>query len=389
MLKNTKNMGEIKVFGCFIVCLFVLFIIGGCATTSTIQTSNEPIRIGVLTPLTGDASPWGIPPKQGAELAHDLLGGGIGDRLVKIFYEDSKCDSKQAVSAVHKLTNIHRVDVIIGAVCSSSTLAIAPIVEAAGIPLISPASTSPKITNAGDYIFRVVPTDALRSQVFAKYVFDKGISNVAILYINNDGGKGIAVSFTGAFENLGGKVVVQESYAESAKDVKTQLMKIQSKNPEAIVISSYQKDTVLVMKQVKELGIKTPLYFATEAVEDSSVVKTAGNAAESAVYILAAEAKGSIVDKFKTEYKLKFGNLPELYAAEGFDAYVLIYNSVKKCNGLSQRAGLSKCVKDVLYGVENFKGVSGKISFDLNGDVKKPMAIKKIVDGKRIVIAEV
>ena len=303
--------------------------------------------------------------------------------MIEIFYEDSQCGPVQGVSAAQKLINVNQVDAIVGAVRSSVTLAIAPIIEQNQVVLISPASTSPKITNAGDYIFRVVPSDALRGKIFAEYIRnDVNLEKVTILAINNEAGLGNKDSFQKRFEELGGKIILTELYEQKAKDVKTQLIKINNKNPQAIVVVSYPEDSILVLKQVKELGISVPLYFQTEALDNISVIKAAGDTAEEVVYILPAESSGNVVEKFKESFKNKFNKEPALYAAEGCDAFNLLIESIKKCGENFDPI----CFKNKLYKIENYQGASGIITFDNNGDVLKPMAIKKIISGEKIII---
>jgi branched-chain amino acid transport system substrate-binding protein len=342
------------------------------------------IKIGVIAPLTGEASEWGIPPKEGVELGLEMIKNKINGSSVEVIYEDTQCDPAKGVSAVQKLINIDKVDAIIGEVCSSVTLAVAPIMEEKKIPLISPASTNPKISTAGDYIFRVVPSDALRGEIFAEYIKNNvGIDKVAILYINNEGGAGNKDSFKEKFEELGGKIVTIESYQQSATDVKTQLTKIEKQNPRAVIVVSYPADSVIVLKQAKELELNLPLYFQTEALEDPSVIKGVGDAANGVVYILPAEPLGKEVDKFKNAFKEKFNKEPALYAAEGFDVFNLVIKTIKECNAANS---LSQCIKDKLYTIKNYQGASGIITFDKNGDVLKPMAIKIIENGEKKVL---
>jgi len=369
------------IIGIIIIAIIValVFVFG------TGKTTEGLVKIGVLAPLTGEASQWGVPPKEGIELALELIKNRVDNKKVEVIYEDTQCDPAKGVSAVQKLINIDEVDAIIGAVCSSVTLAIAPIVEKSEVPLISPASTSPKISDAGDYVFRVVPSDALRGEVFADYIKnDVGLNKVAILYINNEGGAGNKDSFKKRFEELGGKIVAIESYAQGTKDVKTQLMKIKNQNIQAIVIVSYPADSVIILKQAQELGLSLPLYFQTEALEDPFVLEAAGESANGVIYILQADPSGREVEKFENMFEERFNRAPALYAAEGFDAFNLIIKAIKECKA---ETDLSSCIKDELYTIKNYQGVSGTITFDGKGDVLKPMAIKKIIEnGKKKVL---
>jgi len=361
-----------------IVAIIVIVVVG------FYKSPKETIKIGVMSPLSGEASQWGIPPKEGIQLALEMVKGKVDNKVIEVIYEDTQCDPAKGVNAVQKLINVDKVDAIIGAVCSSVTLAIAPIVEENKVVLISPASTNPKISEAGDYIFRVVPSDVLRGEIFADYIKnDVGLNKVAILYINNEGGVGNRDSFKKRFEELGGKVVVAESYEQGAREVRTQLIKIKDQNPQAIIVVSYPADSVVVLKQAKELGLSLPLYFQTEALEDPSVIQGAGEAAEGVVYILPAEPLGREVEEFRRAFKEKFNKEPALYAAEGFDAFNLIIKAIKDCK---TEADLSSCIKDKLYTIKNYQGASGIITFDEKGDVLKPMAIKRIENGQKKVL---
>lgn len=165
-----------------VVAVAIIAVIWG-----TKERKPEIIKIGGILPLTGDAAQWGIPPRNGAQLAVDEInakGGVAGKRLV-LTVEDTRCEPKEGVSAFSKLLAEQDIKIVLGGVCSSVTLAVAPLAERNHILLVSPASTNPKITSAGDFIFRVIPSDDLRGKVFAEYLFnDLKIGRVAMLYIN-------------------------------------------------------------------------------------------------------------------------------------------------------------------------------------------------------------
>lgn len=358
-----------------------LFAFNGCA-----KKEENVIKIGAILPLTGDAAQWGIPPQRGAQLAVEQINarGGVRGRKIALYIEDSQCEPKEGVSAFNKLLTNKDLKIVLGAVCSSVTLAVAPIAEKSKVLLISPASTNPKITQAGDFIFRVIPSDELRGKIFAGYLYnDLEIKSVTLLYINNEGGVGNRNAFKARFSELGGKVLIDESYEQGATDMRTQLAKIKNSDVEAVVIVSYPNDTVLIMKQSKELGLSKPLYFQTEAVEDPHVLREAGNAAEGVVYILPAPAKGKMTDEFIKLYEEKYGIKPELFAAEAYDIINLIADAI---NSQETDYLTSEKIRDYLYNVKNYPAASGTITFDLNGDVLKPMAIKKIKEGKSILI---
>jgi branched-chain amino acid transport system substrate-binding protein len=360
--------------------IFLLFlIIAGCAP----KESQQTISLGAVLPLTGSAAQWGVPARDAALLAIDEINakGGIGGRKLQIDVEDDQCQPAAGVSATQKILTSKQPVAILGAVCSSVTLAIAPIAERNRVVLISPASTNPSITNAGDYMFRDIPSDAYRGKAFAQYVFSKGYKNVSVLYINNDGGLGNQQSFSENFRGLGGTIASVDAYPADAQDFRAQLTKIKQQKSDALMVVSYPGDTPLVLRQAYELGLRKPLFFQTEALDDPAVIAKAGNAAERVTYILPAQPEGAVTQVFAQKYKERYHRDPELFAAESYDAIMLIYQCLSNAPQPS-----SEALKTALYKTQNYNGASGIISFDSNGDVSKPMTIKRIENGKAVVV---
>jgi branched-chain amino acid transport system substrate-binding protein len=350
-------------------------------STSAVAESGT-ITIGVILPLTGEAAHWGIPPRNGAEMAVDEINrdGGVGGRKLALVVEDDQCKPAIGISAFDKIVAAANPAAVLGAVCSGVTLAIAPLAEARKTALISPASTSPKVTDAGDFIFRVIPSGSLRAKIFAEYVFnEKGLRKLAVLYINNEGGIGGSSAFKARFTQLGGAVVLEETYAQGATDVRAQLTKIKASGADGIMVGSYPPDTVLVLRQARELELRQPMFLTTEAVENPEVLRETGDAANGVVYILAAPATGAAPEKFTQAYEAKFGKKPELFAAEGYDIVRLIAAAIAASKD-SLASGSD--IRDFLYKVRNYAGASGAITFDQNGDVIKPYAIKTIEGGR-------
>ena len=358
--------------------LFILFLLIGCN-----QRENNTIKIGAIFPLTGDAAAWGIPPRNGAKLAVDEINktGGINGKKIKLVIEDDACDATKAVNAANKLISIDNPVAIVGAVCSGSTLAIAPYANKNKIVLISPASTDPAISNAGDYLFRDIPSDEYRAKVFAQYIVSNGHRKAAILYINNQPGKSAEQNFTKYFERDGGRVNITESYDAQTNDVITQLTKIRNAKSDFILSISQINDAVIVMKNIKELNIKTPIYFLSEALDDPSVRKNAGNAADGVTFITFAKTKNKEHEDFLLKYKKKYGKDPGVFASEAFDAVNIL---AKVCSTMKEITGEN--IKNALYKIQNYQGASGNISFDKNGDVEKALAIKKIAGNETKVV---
>ena len=213
---------------------FVLVSLAGCG-----QKSDE-IRIGVFAGLTGGTATFGRSTANGVEMAFFEINeqGGLLGQKVKIILEDDQSKPEEAKTAVIKLIKRDRVVALIGEVASSRTLAAAPEAQRAKIPLISPSSTNPKVTEIGDYIFRGCFIDPFQGSMMAKFAYQKlGLRKVAIFKdIKNDYSVGLSDFFEKTFKALGGEIVANESYSEGDIEFRAQLTAIRALGPEGIYV---------------------------------------------------------------------------------------------------------------------------------------------------------
>lgn len=367
-----------KLIGAIIIAILLLSIIvvSGCVR------KPKEVKIGAILPLTGDAAAWGERAKEGIDMAVDELNkaGGIKGVPVEVIYEDSKAVPKEGVNAMKKLVTVDNVQVVIGDVVSSVTLAIAPIANENKVVVISPSASAPEVTDAGEYIFRNWPSDVYEGRVIAKFAYnDLNIENIAILYINNDYGASLKDVVAKTFEEQGGKVLVVDNYFEDATDFRTQLTKIKHKNPEAIYIISYYKDGALILQQAKEIGIQSR-FLGASAIEDPKLLEIVGDAAEGLIYPVSSgydpNSEEDIVQEFKKTFKDKYGEEPAYLNAQAYDATKIVALSIEK-GGFSGEE-----IQKAMSQIKDYPGVTGKTTFDENGDVIKQMLIKTVKNGK-------
>ena len=366
------------IVGAVIVIVLAAFA-GACLDKQ--PTESEEIKIGAILPLTGEAAKYGEDAKLGIDLAVEEINaaGGIKGKKIQVVYEDSQAAPSQGVAAIQKLVTVDKVPVIIGAMASSVTLAIAPIAEENKVVLLSPASTAPQITEAGDYIFRNEVSDAYGGKAQAELTWDElGIRNVAILYINNDYGVGTIDTFKKNFESYGGNITAIEVFEQGATDFRTQLTKIKDSNPDAIFLVGY-KEVILILKQAKELGIETQILSST-MFEDPEILEKVGDLAEGVIYVYYGgfdpESDEEQVETFISDLAEKYGREPGHYTAESYDAMKLISVAIEKGGYNSEE------IKNALYDIKDYQGLAGSISFDENGDVIKLVTLKTVKDGK-------
>lgn len=353
-----------------IIVLVLVFLGGNALKTKkqnqTGQVRSEKVKVGFMGPLSGDAASYGESIKRGVELAKKEIGGEI-----EIVFEDSKCDGKEAVNAINKLVSADKVQAIIGEVCSGGTLAAAPIAEQNKVVMLSAASTSSKISEAGAYIFRVVPSDALQGDFGAKLVYDKGLRKLAILYSNEEYGLGVNNVLKESFAQAGGSVVASETFERGAVDLRTQITKVRTAKPDAVyVISNSPDSAVAALKQLKEMGVSATV-FGSEGLKAQDILDGASGSAEGMILITVSSGTSDFVSRHKNEY----GSDPGPFAAQGYDAYQALALAVKA----GAKTGID--IKNKLSDLE-FDGASGKIKFDERGDIEGNYDVYVVKDGK-------
>ena len=359
----------------------ILLIICGLIWVSCQKKVEEKVvKIGAVLVLTGPNAKAGQSAKQGIEMAVEEINasGGVKSRKIKVIYEDDGGEPQKSVSAVQKLINVDKVLAILGPMWSSCVLAVAPIVESKGVVILSPTASSPKITYAGDYIFRNTYSDAIEGAKTAEFASKElKYGKAGILFINNDYGVGLKDAFKRKFEELGGKIVIDEGYDPKTTDFRTILVKVKERSPEVIYIAGYSEMGQL-LRQMRETGIKIPV-LSCIMFEISDIAKVAGKAAEGVIYAYPSydpEKGNEITLKFAKKFKEKYGTLPDPEAAFSYDAVKILALAMEK-GGFT-----SEDIKNALYKIKGYNGITGKTSFDENGDVIKPVGFKRVHNGK-------
>jgi len=359
-----------------IVVIIAIIVIGGIWYIATREPKEEEvIKIGLIFPLTGGAANIGQGQKNAVELALEQL----NDSNIQLIFEDDRLEADDAVTAAQKLINVDKVDAIIGPSWSGATLAVAPIAESNRTLLLSPSASSPSITSAGDYIFRVYPADDMAVKMVAEFAFNNlKITKAAVLYdLANDSFVQERNYIKNEFEKLGGKIVIEESFKTKDTDFKTQLLKIKNSEAEVIFFSAFPVETGLFLKQAKELDLKQPFISLDTVVEDPSVITGAQEAAEGLIYQSPAKPENKEHLNYVADYKERYEKDPPAYSAEAYDCLMLVIKAIKESDGTKED------IKNKLYQIgQNYMGASGEITFDKNGDVSKSFILKTIKNGQ-------
>lgn len=357
--------------------LSLLLTIFGLICNPVFAADNQPVKIGAILPLTGDGSFWGINPKNGIEFALKDL-AREGKPGFKVIYEDDKCDPKEAVAAYRKLTSLDGVKIILGPACSSASLAVMPLAEKDGILLLT-FSEADSISQGGENIFRLYVPNGRQGRKLAQYVRGKaGVSSIAVISIQNAFGTDIAGAFQEEFEKSGGKIVAREEYDPAARDFRSQLLRLKAARPEALFFASYIADGAILMRQAKEMGAAAS-YFTGSTINSPDFFQQLGPLAENLVF---ADIKDQTSEEFRSRFAAEYSvTWPGMQSgAPLFYDIVRILSLVGATNDIPR-------LRESLYTLRGYTGVSGPFSFDRSGDLERTHSMFTVKDGK-VVAAE-
>ena len=347
------------------------------------------LLVGVVGSLTGANATFGNSTKNGVDLAikQKNASGGVLGKKVRAIHLDDQGRPEEAKTATQRLITQDKVLAVIGEVASSNSLAMAPVAQRAKIPMISPSSTNPAVTEIGDYIFRMCFIDPFQGFVMAKFARDNlKLSKVAILRdVRNDYSVGLANVFTEEFKKMGGTIVADESYAQGDVDYKATLTKIRGAAPEAIYIPGYYTEVGQIARQARELQIEVPL-MGGDGWDSDKLFEGGGKAVDGSYFSnhYHVDDPSPAIQKFVADYRAEFNETPDALAALGFEAAAVTLAAFEKAGALDPVKA-----RDVLAATRAFPGVTGQITLDAQRNAVKPAVVIQIKEGKRAFVAQI
>jgi branched-chain amino acid transport system substrate-binding protein len=359
------------------ILLFIvsIWLLASCSSDKT------EFRVGVLTPLTSvDGSTYGEATQRGIELAAEFLerNKDFSDLSIKIVYEDTKFSSTVANSALEKLVTFDNVNIIIGPFSSSVVQAVSSKANEYQVPVISASATADYLKEAGEYIFRNVPTNLKQGSLMAEYCISTlGIKeDIVVYYLNNEYGISCSKSFINTIENNGGKITLVEQFTPRTTDFRTTLLKIKNLNPKFIYIPDHYDEAGLLLKQAKELGLNT-IFAGGDGSYSPKLAEIAGSGSEDFLMTLMFVDKNSNeFNEFEKLYINKYGESPDVYSAYAYDAFLMVahlYNEMLDAEIEINKQTILKHLNSFEY-----KGITGITKFDEFGEVNKEFSIYKL-----------
>jgi ABC-type branched-subunit amino acid transport system substrate-binding protein len=352
------------------------------------KASNR-VTIGAVLLLSGDNALWGQNARRALDLLSEQLNkqGGIGGHPLTIVYEDSRGDPSTAVSAFQKLTTVNHVPAVLGDMLSSTTLAMAPQANEDRTVLIGISCSSPAVTDAGPYVYRVWPSDLYEGKAFAEWVHQSGLRSISIAYINNEYGTGLRDAFAKQFIASGGKITTSEGYNQAQDEARTLAVKLLSASSDGVYIVGYYEDTALMIRALRQAGYKGMLLGTSSSINEK-LIKISGSGAEGFTAALVNDFDKSHLtlkqSQFLAAYKARYGEEPDWAATHAGDAFEVTVKCLK--DGAFSGDQIKACIDKR----REFDGIDLGVVFDGNGDIlNKPIAVDVIRNGQFVNVSTI
>ncbi len=361
--------------------------------TEVSQETSEQVKVAVAGPFTGTAAAFGEMIKRGAELKAKEINtaGGINGMKLTLKFGDDAGTDKEAKSVATRFATDKEILAVVGHFNSSCSLAGKPIYKDNEIVALSPGSTNVSVAEGSDWTFRNLYRDDFQGKFIARYIQNvlTDAKTVAVLFDNDDYGRGLRDAFTAEAKVINLEVVRSVAYDRENTDFSTQLTDIKGKKPDIIFISGLYEQAALIVKQARKLGIRS-LFFGADGIDSPDFLKNAGVSAEG-TYLTTPftfGAGGEKAAKVASAFEAEFGVPPDTWAALTYDAMGMIAEAIEKTyNKDATLAENRKAIRVHLASLdtpeEGYKGITGLTYFDKNGDtVNKPAYVKIVKNGE-------
>jgi branched-chain amino acid transport system substrate-binding protein len=349
---------------------------------ATVTIASAQIKIGEVNPLTGGISQFGISCHQGYLLAIEEVNqaGGVLGQKIELVTEDDRSKPGECATVVRKLIGVDKVVGVLGDATSSATLEGAPIAQSSKVPMITPTATNPKITEVGDYIFRVCFLDEFQGRVLARFAREKlNAKTAAILTdVKQDYSVDLTKFFKEQFTKNGGSITREQSYSTGDTDFRAQLTTLRAPKPDVVYVPGYYQEVALIIKQARQVGLTMP-FIGCDGWANQSLLTIGGKALDGCYLTnhFSPDDPAPAVQKFVEKYKSKYGSVPDTFAALGYDAARIVMDAINRAGSAEPSA-----IRDALAKTSGFEGCTGTIGFDANRNATKAALVLTIKDGK-------
>ena len=362
------------------------FAVAGLLALPACTKKKETIKVGEFASLTGPTATFGQSSHKGISMAFEEINasGGVQGKKISLVTEDDAGKTEETTNAVQKLVSREKVVAVLGEVASSRSIVGGNVCETSRIPMVSPASTNPKVTEGKKWVFRICFVDTFQGSAMASFSrqFLKANSAAILTDRKNEYSVGLAEFFERDFVADGGTIVCSESYQEGDIDFKPQLTKIKSTGPDVVFLPGYYTDVGLVLKQARlELGMKMP-FIGGDGWDDEGLRKSiSGDMEGDGCYHgnhYSVEEDRPEVKNFVTRFQQQYQEIPDAMAALGYDVARILADAIERAKSTDPEA-----IRLALEQTRGFAGVTGRISIGENHNAIKPLVVLQLHNGKQ------
>ena len=353
----------------FITCLLPF------GSESLAESEAGTLKVGVIASLTGDGAYWGSNFLKGAELAVRELnaGGGVNGKPVELVVEDDQCNPINAVTAAQRLLNVVQVPFVLGPVCSSPAAAVVPLAKRAKIPMMYCAEGADVPSSKG-LIYRLWAPNDRQGALLGRYAGSK-FPRVAILSVENRYGDALSRAFVTAFEKAGGTVTAHQQYSDATTDFGTVVAKIVVAKPDAVLLASYMKDGMALVRALRQAGYAGQL-LGSSTLNSQDFIKPLGSMLDG---MILADIPDTTAQSFRDQWRQHFNvEWPGIQSTGslGYDGVMLIAEGVRR-SSTSKRAA-----HEEIQDLRDYQGVTGPLSFDQEGNLNLRHELFVLKDNK-------
>ncbi len=370
-----------------ILAVVFLVVAAGCGGGGAPAADKKAkITLAMVNPLTGDAATYGVSHKNGLELALAEINkaGGVKGQQIELLTHDDAGDPKQAAAGAQKFADMKSVVAVVGSCLSSNTLAMVPITDKAKLPHTVVSSSSHKLSGMSKYFFRMAVQDDKVGGLMVDLSQNKfKPKKMALLYLNNDYGKGLLLSIEPQAKKHGITLTSAQTYLANDKDYSALLTKVKAEAPDVLLVGSTYTDGGLIVKQAREMGLMMPIVGPT-GLYSPKYMEIAGKAVENTYFlgVFVPTNPDPKVQEFVKKYKEKYGMEPDTFAALAYDQGYVLKDALEKA--AAKGAVTRENVREAMA-ASSFKGVTGTVTFDAKGDWVRPYLFVTVKDGKFVV----
>lgn len=373
---------------CALACTLACSLVG-CKNKAGRTDDSGPLVIGAFFAMTGAMATFGISSVRGAQMAVDELNaaGGVRGRKLELVVLDDQGKTDEATNAVTRLIDLNGAVAIVGEVASTLSLAGGRIAQRRKVPMVSPSSTNPKVTQIGNYVFRVCFIDPFQGFAMAKFARERlKIGRVAVLKdVRNDYSIGLSDAFIKAFTELGGQIVAQESYGAGDTEFSAQLTKIKGTSPEGLYVPGYYTEVGVIARQARRLGITVPM-MGGDGWESPELRSIGGKDILGSYYSnhFAHDQPSDTARKFIENYKARYNESAGALASLGYDAVMVVADGLRRARDATPEA-----LRDAIAETKDFPTVAGNLTLDAQRNPVKPAVVVRVTERGEVFEAEV